>query len=235
MTASRAGTLDRFFYLWMSLVIVAVVIYGFSFTIDQNLIHPNIPRPSFLYFHAGVFSLWLAFLILQSVLVRTSNVIVHRRLGWFGAVLGAVIPIVGVSIAITMGRFNAQQLHRSNTEADLIVPLWDMVAFTIPFAWAIYWRRKPEFHRRLILVATCALTAAAFGRFPESLLPPTFFYAGVDVLILLGALRDFWLTRTIHPVYRYLLPAFVAGQVLTMYIDTHQSHFWVKIAHALLS
>src|SRR5437773_11275651 len=85
-----------------------------------------------------------------------------------------------------MSRFNALKLHQANTKADLVVPRFDMVAFSIPFALAVYWRKKPEIHRRLILVATCALTAAAFGRFPGNLLPPVFFYAGVDLLILLG-------------------------------------------------
>jgi len=57
-------------------------------------------------------------------------------------------------------------------ESDLAYPLWDMVVFTIAFALAVYWRKKSEFHRRLILIACCALTAAAFGRFPPNLLPP---------------------------------------------------------------
>jgi len=51
--------LDRYFYFGMSWLIVAVVLYGFSFTIGQNLLHPAIPRPPFLSFHAAVFSLWL--------------------------------------------------------------------------------------------------------------------------------------------------------------------------------
>src|SRR5260221_6098993 len=110
LAAKHPSLLNRYFYLLMSLLIVVVVIYGFSFTIGQNLIHPASPRPRFLYFHAGVFSLWLVFLILQSVLILTRNVGLHRRIGWFGVALGAAIPIVGVSIAITMGRFNARQL-----------------------------------------------------------------------------------------------------------------------------
>jgi hypothetical protein len=235
VTTKRSDLLDRYFYLWMSLLIVAVVVYGFSFTIGRNLIHPAIPRPSLLYFHAAVFSLWLIFLILQSALIRTHNVGLHRRIGWFGVALGTAIPLVGVSIAITMGRFNALKLHQANTEADLFIPLFDMVAFSIPFALAVYWRKKPEIHRRLILVATCALTAAAFGRFPEYLLPPLFFYAGVDLLIFLGAVRDLIVMQSIHPVYRYSLPAFVAGQVVAMYTYTHHSPLWLKIAHALLS
>lgn len=235
MTTTRANPLDRYFYFWMSLLIVAVVIYGFSFTIRQNLIHPAIPRPRFLYFHAAIFSLWLAFLIAQSILVRTRNVSMHRRLGWFGVVLGAMIPVVGAAIAITMARFNGQQLHQANTEADLIIPLWDMVAFTPSFVLAVCWRKRPELHRRLMLVATCALTAAAFGRFPENLLPPIFFYAGVDALILLGALRDLIVNRSVHIVYRYALPLFILGQILVMYTNTHHSAWWLRIAHALLS
>jgi hypothetical protein len=234
VNTARASLLDRYFYFLMSLLIVAVVLYGFSFTIGQNLIHPAVARPLFLYFHAAVFSLWLVLLILQSALVRTRNVGLHRRVGWFGVALGSAIPVVGVSIAITMGRFNAQQLHQTNTESDLIIPLWDMVAFTGSFALAVYWRKKPEFHRRLILVATCALTAAAFGRFPENLLPPVFFYAGVDLLILLGAVRDLIVNKSIHIVYRYALPGFILGQTGVMYVNTHHSAWWLKIAHALL-
>jgi len=39
--------------------------------------------------------------------------------------------------------------------------------FAVPVALAIYWRKKPEFHRRLMLIASCALADAAFGRSPE--------------------------------------------------------------------
>ena len=235
METNSSALLHKHFYFAMSLLIVAVVVYGFSFTIGGNLIHPAIPRPPLLYFHATVFSLWLVFLVLQSALIRTQNVALHRRIGWFGVVLGAAIPMVGVSIAVAMARFNASKLRQANTDADLIIPLFDMVAFTIHFTLAVYFRKQPEFHRRFILIATCALTAAAFGRFPEYLLPPIFFYAGVDLLILLGAIRDLIIIRVIHPVYCYALPAFIAGQVLVMYANTHHSPYWLKIAHALLS
>jgi len=182
VTTKRGGLLDQCFYFFMSLLIAAVVVYGFSFTVGKNII----PRPLILYVHAAVFSGWLVFFFLQSALVRTHNVHWHRRIGWFGVALGVVIPVLGVSTAITMGRFNILRLHSTEAESDLMIPLFDMVAFTGTFALAVYWRKKPEFHRRLILIATCALTAAAFGRFPERLLPSELFYGGADLLILLG-------------------------------------------------
>jgi hypothetical protein len=129
--------------------------------------------------------------------VRTHNVRWHRSTGWFGAVFGA---------------YNIDPLYREHVESILMVPLWGMVAFSGVFAPAIYWRQQPEYHRRLVLIATCALPAAAFGRFPPSVRKPNFFYAGLDLLIILGVLRDWIVAKKIHPVYHYTLPMLVIGQ-----------------------
>src|SRR6266851_8321672 len=235
VTTSPARILDKYFYFFMSLLFPVVIVYGFSFTIDKNLIHPIVPRPPLLYLHAAVFSGWLAFFILQSTLVRAHHVPWHRRLGWFGLAFGVAITVVGSSTAITMARFNTLQLHANHADADLMIPLFDMVCFTTTFALAIYWRRKPEFHRRLVLIATCSLTAAAFGRFPERLLPPEFFYAGVDLLILLGVARDLIVNRRVHRVYLCVLPAFILGQTVVSYTVFNELTYWRKIAHAILS
>jgi hypothetical protein len=219
----------------MSLLISGIVVYGFSYTIDTNLIHPAVPRPFLLYVHATVFSGWLVFFILQSALVRTRNVRVHRSIGWFGLGMGAVMPVLGVTTAVTMGRFNTVQLHQNDAEPALIIPLFDMVVFATSFVLAMYWRTRPEFHRRLILIACCALTAAAFGRFPARILPPVLFYSGVDFLILLGVVRDLIVNRSIHRVYRYALPAIIIGQIVVMYTVTHSPALWIKFAHAVLT
>ncbi|MGB6429906.1 MAG: hypothetical protein WBF06_04930 [Candidatus Acidiferrales bacterium] len=218
----------------MTLLITAVVIYGFSHTIVQNLIHPAVPRPRILYFHAAVFSSWLVFFIFQSVLIRTHNVPLHRLTGWFGVALGAIMPPLGIATAIVMARFDTLQLHQTDAAAFLIIPFFDIVAFTVPFALAIYWRKRPEFHRRLILIATCALTAAAFGRFPPEILPPSLFYAGVDILILLGVAHDLIFSRRVHRVYHYALPFFIIGQTIATYTYIHASPYWTKIANAIL-
>jgi hypothetical protein len=234
-TTALAGLLNKYFYFFMSLLIAVTIVYGFSRTVNQNLIHATPPRPFILYLHAAVFTGWLIFFIFQSVLVRTHNVRVHRQTGWFGVALGVAILFVGISTAITMARFKILYLHSTDADSFLVVPLFDIICFIIPFALAIYWRKRPEFHRRLLLMATCALTAAAFGRFPASILSPNWFYAGVDLLILLGVVRDLIVNRRIHQVYRYGLPAIILGQIIVTYTFTHNSPFWLKIAHAILS
>jgi hypothetical protein len=114
------------------------------------------------------------------------------------------------------------------------VPFCDIVCFTTTFALAIYWRKKPEYHRRLILIASCALTAAGWGRFPGSFFQGAYFYAGVDLLILLGVVRDLIVNRRVHVVYKYALPAFIVGQTFVMYTIVTNQAYWVKIADAIL-
>jgi hypothetical protein len=225
---------SKYFYFLMSLLIIVAIVYGFIFTVERNLVHPAVQRPWILYVHATIFTGWLAFFLLQTILVRSRKVTWHRRLGGFGVVLGSLIPIVGVSTAIVMGRFNIGVLHLPDVETSLIVPLFDMVCFTSTFPLAVYWRKKPELHRRLMLVASCALTAAGFGRFVGHALPDYLFYGGVDLLILLGVVRDLILDRRIHRVYLIVLPLFIVGQVITTYVAWHGVPFWIRIAHRLL-
>lgn len=220
----------------MSLLIGAVVVYGFNRTVGPILVHPALPRPVVLYVHAAMFYGWIAFFILQSAAVRMRLVHWHRTIGWFGAVLGAAMIIVGVATSITMGRFNLANFHPKYARESLLISLFDITAFSIPFVLAVYWRKTAEYHRRLVLMATCALTAAAFGRFPVHGFPPVvFLYLGVDVLIALGMARDLIVNRRIHPVYAYGLPAFVVGQMFVRYTVMHHSALWLKIAHAILS
>jgi len=228
-----ASLWDRPFYFCMAVLIAAVVVFGFSFTVKANLIYPASPRPAVLYVHAALFTGWLVFLLVQSALVRTRNVKVHRKLGWFGLAMGVAMPIVGVTTAIVMNRMK-MRAGDAGAAAFLIIPLWDMVAFSVTFALAFAWRTKPEFHRRLILMASCALTAAAFGRFPIAAIRDVWFYAGVDSLILFGVVRDLVVNKRIHPVYLYGLPLLMLGQLTIMYTSLHGLPVWMRVAHAIL-
>src|SRR5262245_36472329 len=99
----------------MALLIAAIVGYGFSFTIGQNLLHPSSPRPVVLYVHVALFTSWLFYFLAQAALVRSRNVRIHRRLGWLGLAMGLAIPIVGVATTIAMGR-----LHLREGQSDVL-------------------------------------------------------------------------------------------------------------------
>jgi len=225
--------LDRYFYFSMSLLIAAVVVFGFGQTINHNLIHASPIPPFILTIHAIVFPGWVLFFILQSALVRSRNVKLHRTLGWFGVALAVAIVVVGFLTARGMDRFLLTQPDAPfDMRAFMIIQLTDLICFAVPFTLAISWRKRPEFHRRAVLVASCALTNAAFSRFPH--MPLAWSPACVAFLIALGAVRDYLVNRRVHKVYLYVLPLYIAFQVLSMHTYTHASAWWVRIANLLL-
>jgi hypothetical protein len=228
-----AHRLDRLLYFVLALIVAGIVVSGFSRTIGARLIHPPSPRPTVLYVHAAVFGSWIVLFIAQTALIATRNVKLHRKLGVLGLALGVSIPIIGVATAIVLGRLRVQ--HADTTAAaSLVISLFDMIAFTVPFGLAVYWRTKPDFHRRLMLLATCALTSAAIGRLIPQSWPDEWIYIGVDALILFGVGWDLIATRRLHLVYRYGLPTLLFGQTIAIYLDVSGSPHWLAIAHRLI-
>jgi hypothetical protein len=229
----RNGLVDKYFYFTMGLFAAAIVVSGFSHTVDQNLFHAAVPRPLILWFHGGVFSAWVAFFIFQSGLVRTHNVKWHRFFGWFGAGLGTAMVPLGITTSIIMGRFDTYVKHEPGSDAFLIVPFYDMLAFATLFGLAVWWRKRPELHRRFIFIATCGLLAAAFGRF-QYLSVHNLFYAGVDSVILLGVVRDLLVNRRVHRIYLIALPVLILCQMFVVHTLTSGSAWWLRIADGIL-
>jgi hypothetical protein len=225
--------LSRYFYLCMSLVLAALVILGFSRTANTNLFHANPPRPLLLWIHGVAFSTWVAFFIVQSALVRARKVSVHRLLGWFGAGLAAVMVVLGCTIAVVMTRFDTLVLHQKGVDAFLSVPFADMIIFGSCIGMAIYWRKKPEYHRRLVFLASCQLMDAAIGRF-DFMFNHSLFFPALDCLIALGMVRDWVVDGRVHKVYRYALPAIIVIQSFAIYTWRINPGWWAGITHAIL-
>ena len=90
----------------------------------------------------------------------------------------------------------------AEAQGRLIGPVLDMLVFAPVFAAAVYYRRKPELHKRLMIVATTALLIAAATRIPfaEELRRPLVYLVWTLPILLAGA-HDFWRHRRIHPIY----------------------------------
>lgn len=225
--------LSRYFYFSMSLVFAALVLLGFSRTVDVALFHANPPRPFLLWMHGAAFSTWIVFFIAQSALVRVRKVSVHRALGWFGASLAAVMVVLGVTIAVVMTRFDISVLHQKNVDSFLSVPFVDMIVFGSCIAMAVYWRKKPGYHRPLVFIATCHLMDAAVGRY-DFIFNHNLFYPVLDCLILLGMARDRVADGRVHKVYLYALPAIIVLQGFATYTWRVNPPWWTAVTHSIL-
>lgn len=223
--------LQRNFFLAMALLVLAVVVTGFSRTIDANLFHPDRPRPAILWLHAALFSSWVLLFVVQAALVRVLRAQWHRRFGITAAVLGCALPLLGTGAAIFMTHW--RHVQEADGLAFLAVSFYDMGAFAANFALALICRKRPDWHKRFMLMAHCSLTSAAFARFPPALMPGPYWYVAVDCLILLGMLRDLLVDRRVHPTYLRTLPCMALAQAAAMYLYLAAPPWWVGLMRNL--
>ncbi len=135
--------LSRYFYLGMSLVFAAIVIVGFSQTVNANLLHANPPRPLLLWIHGAAFSTWVV-LLYRSVGsgARTESQACTASSAGLEAGLATVMVVLGLKIALVMTRFDTVVLQQKGVDAFLSIPFVDMITFGSCIALAIYWRKK---------------------------------------------------------------------------------------------
>ena len=233
MTKQLKRFLSRYFYLCASLVMAGIVVWGFSHTVDARLLQADPPRPRLLWFHAGVFAAWMALFVTQSALVRARKVRVHQRLGLFGAALAAIMAVSGFIVSVVMLRFDITVLHRT-TVAPFLSILWcDMIIFGTCMALAVYFRKRPEYHRRLVFMASCQLMQAAFVRF-NYIGIHDLFYPALDLLIVAGIFRDLVVDGRVNKVYRYVFPAMIFLQAGATYLERANPNWWQAATQAIL-
>ena len=207
-TPARAGAYDRLFYGGMAVAMGLTVFAGFAATYYLRFLDggPKVtltggPFSGLVHLHGALFTAWVLLFIVQTALVSSRRVAVHRRLGVAGGVLAAAMVAAGTSIAIaTASRGSAPP--GADPLAFLIIPLFDMILFSIFVGTALTLRRDKEAHKRLMLLAYVSIIVAAVARLPGILAmgPPAFF--GLSFLfVVAAAIYDFVTRGRVHRAY----------------------------------
>ena len=155
---------ERRFYRWVAIAIAAVVFAGFARTYYLKLAFGTPPLPALLQLHGLVMTLWFALFIVQTQLVAFGRTDLHRRLGAFGALLAAAVLVLGPTVAI-----NAARLGHSPGPPPLVflaIPLVDMLVFATLVGCALWFRRRSDIHKRLMLLSCIGMMTAAIARIP---------------------------------------------------------------------
>jgi hypothetical protein len=165
----------------------------------------TIAQPLLIHLHATVFVGWLVLFLTQVVLAASGRIAWHRRLGRIGIGYGVLVIIVGLFTGISR---SADRLNAGvGGERLLFFAVADMTVFSIFFAAAVALRRKPQLHKRLMLVAATMLLVAAASRMAFLPLLPLRQAVWVSP-VLLAMAHDFRARHVIHPVYLLGLVAF---------------------------
>ena len=194
---------DRVFYTSMSIAVVGAVFAGFARTYYLRASFQPTPLPLYLEIHGFAFTTWVGLFVAQTTLVAAGRTDIHRRLGWAGAGLAVLMVGAALGAAVFSGHREVLAGHADQARRFLTVPIFSMLVFPILVASAVYYRRYPETHKRLMLLATLSIIDAAVARWPIAWVATTWwaYYALTDVFVALAIGYDIVARRHVHAAY----------------------------------
>lgn len=193
---------ERLFFGGMSIVLAIVVLVGFAPTyyLHGALRGPN-ELTNALHWHGAVFSAWMILLVAQTSLVAARRVDLHRQLGIAGAALGVYMMVLGVYVAVSrMADGSFVSPPGTPRFSFLTFPLASVVMFPILFGAALWYRKRSDFHKRLVMIATFELVTAALARWPVlGEIGPIGFFGATDAFLAAIVVYDLVTLKRLHP------------------------------------
>ena len=237
-TFPAAGRYDRVFYTGISIALVAVVLAGFSSTYFLPLVAGGQARTisggpitSLVHAHGLLFTAWTALFVLQAVLIAGRQVATHRALGTAGGLLALTMVVVGVATAVsTAARGGAPP--GVDPRAFLLIPTMDLVLFSGFVGTALYFRRNKEAHKRLMLLASVSIVAAAFARIAGISANPLLFFGLAGLFIVAGVTYDLASRGRVHPAYVWGGAIFAVSVPLRLMLSGTRP--WLAVADWLI-
>lgn len=217
MKAMRTNNKTRFYVVaaWLAL---GVILVGFFKTFIFPFAQGTFSAPPIIYFHGFFLMLWALLFIVQSTLIQTKRVRIHQRLGLLGAALVPCVVFSTLGVGIFALKRDVLAGGGQTAISSLIGSITAPLLFTSLVAAALLYRRRPEFHKRLMLLAMIAIIWPAFFRFRHyfpSVPKPEIVFALIipQSMVFLAMLLDKIRDGRVHPVYLNAGMALVAENV----------------------
>lgn len=163
-TFSPVRTSTGYFYVWMAAACAAVALGGFAPTYWLQLPAGTFVGAPIVYLHGLLFSAWPLLLLSQTWLAAHDRLEHHRAWGLAGISLATAMLFVGIATAINSAVSNGAGGHEVAAKAFMIVPVSGIVLFACLVAAAIANISRPDWHKRLMLVASIGILQAAMAR-----------------------------------------------------------------------
>jgi hypothetical protein len=233
--AVREHSRDRWFFSGMAVAAIVITFTGFARTYYLGSYFGARALTPLVHLHGVLSTSWLLLFLAQVSLVARRKVAVHRRLGVAGAVIAALVLVVGCLTAVEGARRGVTPPGGPPPLAFLSVPLGTILAFGTLAAAGLYYRRKPETHKRLMLLATISIVTPAFariGRLIEVAGPPLAI-GGTCLLVLICMLYDRRVHGRVHPVFLWVGLLLMLSLPLRFAIG--RTDAWLAVARWLTS
>jgi hypothetical protein len=233
---ARPRRSDSVFFPLMAIAMALVVFAGFAPTYYLKYQFNGPPLSLLKMIHGAAFTGWIALLITQTGLIASNRRDIHRKLGVAGAGLAGLMVVLGTMLAIdALRRGFAPPGAPVSPAAFFAVPMGDMAAFITMVSLGVINRKRMDYHKRYMLLATAAIIDAAVARIPLAIvqraaLPMAFLVS--DLFILAVVLYDLATKRRVHPATIWSGVILIGSQALRMWIGGTQ--IWHDFAASLL-
>ncbi|MEQ8179289.1 MAG: hypothetical protein RIC52_06180 [Amphiplicatus sp.] len=213
------------FFPAMAAFIVIIAFIGFSKTFFLPLLGRTFAAPAIIWIHAGLMFSWVFLFLSQTLFIRAGSFKWHRRMGIAGAALAALIVPFTIATGVAILPRDLANMGEGGYSAFLPTII-EALLFGSLVAAAIALRGRPDFHKRLMLLATLSALGPAWFRFrhffPEVENPIVVFAFGFAITpMLFAAVWDSWRNGRIHPVFLFVLPGMLAIYVVEVWGSGH--------------
>jgi hypothetical protein len=226
----------RFFFVLMASAVIVTVFAGFAPTFYlRGSFTQSRPMSVLLHVHGIVFSAWVSFFLVQTLLIARGSRRLHQRLGWIGTGIAAAMVILVTAAMV-------EQLRRVNgfppPPLALALSLFDIIVFAALVGAALHYRKRPDWHKRFMLSATIILLGAPMFRFiihfvgiGDMAIVSIVSTLLVDAFFLPCFAYDILTRRRIHPAYLVALALIVLDQVAQATVVSWTP--WINLSQAL--
>lgn len=206
---------DRPFFTVMAFGLAGLFAAGFGPSYLRNVTGAH-GLPLWVHLHGAVMAAWVVLFALQGTLIRQGARRLHQRLGLASIALVAIMVPLGIATNALSIRRGAVPPFFMPAELFAVDQL-DIWLFAGLYGWALLLRRRPAWHKRLLLCAVVLLTYPAIARlglvrqFGVSLIVPI--SVGIMLaLALLGPIHDVIRYRRVHPAFVWGVAIVVLAQ-----------------------
>jgi hypothetical protein len=235
--AKPARITDHRYFYSVGIAFVVLVFAGFARTYYLKGFYGAPPLSLLVHTHGVVMTLWYALFVVQVRLVATHRVALHRKLGIAGVFLAGLVAVLATLVSLGLAK-QRLVLNPNSAGAPMLLGLQlfaIVLVFVILISLAVYYRRRPDFHKRFMTLAMLTVLGPALTRLPLS------FIANHDVgvaiivdiaCILICIIVDAVMNRRLHPVFGWG-GALVIGSIFAVAAFA-QSSTWAHFVRHLL-
>jgi len=249
MTAHVAGKVRvarSRFYVWMAGICILVAFGLFAPTYWLQVPAGTFTGSPLLHLHGLLFSAWTLFFFSQTLLAANGRLESHRAWGLFGIALATAMLFSGLATAIHAMTAGIAGGNGDTARAFAIVPVSAIVIFAGFVAAAIASVKRPETHKRLMLLATLSILQAPLDRIffalqagiapglrPGSVPPPppgaTIPSGIITIVLILAAIAYDWRARG-RPHTVYLVGGAIIAAAIFLRIPLGDTSAWQATA-----